>query len=443
MENEKKIEEKVSKKNKFKVPIIIVSVILVAVIGVIIYLYFSNGCAKDIYFDAIDNVKDALVENTVDSKVYEIKGNMDIEMSSNNTADDSQSLINIINNLDITYGMEFDVKNQKENIDLGLLYKDSKVADVSLNVLNDSIFVNLGSLYDKSIKVDSEELGQVWQSANYDDTKTLINELSEVLKNNLKDEYFTQNKETIKINNKDVKTNKYVLNIEGKEIYEFENGVIEDIKKNDKLVKILANMLYISSDEVIDELDAIQSDLEKDEDAVIRIETYSKKFTKEVVKVTIIDENNEKVEFVNIDKDVYEVTYTNDIATNVLGNMTITDDKFEFNFNYEGFEIKGSTSDKEINIECSYDGVIIKVQSTTERKKSNFAVEFNIKDEDISAKMKIDGTMEEIDKVSDRDNSNYINIENITEDEYLKIYENIYNNDTLLSLIEDISNLNL
>ena len=71
--------------------------------------------------------------------------------------------------------LNFDIFRTKQ------ILKRVKRKMFALNMNTLSIFVNLGSLYDKSIKVDSEELGQVWQSANYDDTKTLINELSEVL----------------------------------------------------------------------------------------------------------------------------------------------------------------------------------------------------------------------------------------------------------------------
>ncbi len=435
--NNNENEEKIGIKSKFKIPLIVIGVLLIVVLTIGIYKFFQVKDARSLYTSILNDFESKLVSNLNikdDAKIYSISGNLLINIDSNDS--EINSIGEILNNLKINYEVQMDLNKKLENVLLSTTYDNKNLLDLGLYLKEDTMYVDLGDLYNKNIKYSDEELKEVWEVIDTNDYETIIKEFNKIIQDNLKEEYFKEESGKTKVNGNDINTKSYILEIKGTEVYNFENNIINSIEENDNLIVLLSKTGGMTESDVVTYLDNAREELVENEDAIIRLEIHAKGFMEETAKV-LVNIDNEVIEFHQNKKDTYNIIYNDEEIGSLVNKknnkeVNINQDGNTFTYEYDGklctIEFKDNNARVYLNIENN--------------EKINFMLGVN--EDDTSIEIVLDGVISDaISEVSSKDNEEYVDYNNLTEEDMETIYNNLYNNEALLSLIEDLSQTSL
>lgn len=425
--------KKIKMKSIFKIPLIIISCLVVAVIGFGVFMYINDGNTYEIYSTIIDKVFNSIVTN-LDNGLETIKanGNIILEMSSDNLNAEEQSLMEIINDINIKYDIESSTKDKKTNVNLTAKYKDDDLLTIYGNIIEESTYIKIPTIYDKTIKANEFD-------AVFVDNKeilTLMEEFKLIIKNNLKEEYFSKEKDVLKINDKDVYVTKHTLEIKAKELFDLEKKIIDDIKDNDKIITVLADIYGIDKNEMINNLNSYRNELEYDEKLNLKVELYINIFTKKVERISFVDE--ESIIITKNDKNNYVITNDVNEISNIIGNIKIDDNEFVLSVTYDDVKLDYEVLGNDVNVKLGSDGLIIAGNVTNKDGKINVLYELIYEEDGMKFKVSMDGVIEETEEVSDKIINDYVLMDELTDEDYLSIYENLYSNETLMNLVADV-----
>lgn len=444
MEFENILEEpkKVKVKPKFTVSLVIIAVLIIALIGIGAYLYLNATSSKDVYLGIIDSsvkvLNQALTINDEESvKPYGATGEITMNLLSSDA--DIKSLANIVNNLKMNLNMEFDVEKKKENIDLDILYKSSNLINADLVVKENDIYVNLGTLYNKAIKLPTEDIEDIWETNDTENYKVIVNEFASVLKNSLDDKYFTEINEQIEISGTKINTIKYVMTLTEQDVETIRKAVLEGIKNNEKLMTALIEVSTITREEIISEIDTM-IDYKSEETYTLISEIYVNRVNKDVERIVIKDDTD-KVILDRIELNKYEIRLEGE-ENLVIGYVTMLEDNFNLTSDY---------ADVKTNVDVKMVDDTITINAVTEHEDETIEFNMSIKELNTSGYIRIKSTIDdidlkinfklegkEVDNVSDKMISNYIKYDDLTDDDYGNIMMNLYQNKAFYNLMSDL-----
>jgi len=421
-------------KKIFKIPLIIIGCLIIFILSLGCFIYFFDGNTYNIYNDIIDEtfIKIQVGVNNMPDKMKS-SGNLKLEMSGENLTSYEESLIDIINDISFEYLIEEDSVSKKGNVNVETKYNNEELLNLFVNFIDKDVFLKIPSLYDKAIK-GNEDIYYV--SIGKDELSNALEEIKKIIQKNLKSEYFDKEKITLKINNKSILTTKHILDISNTELYEFEKSVVDDIKYNDILLDILSKTNNIDKNEVINKLNSLRNELEVTED-FIKIELYVNLFSKKLERISLVD-SEESLIFTR-KSDMYEIRNTINDLTTYIGNIKITEDGTRIIIDYDEVLLDMEMENSNLNIKLKDNDCTLNSNMSFKDEKISYLYEISVMVDGVAMKITLDGVAEEIPKISDKIISNYIKIDEVTEEDYLKIYENLYKNETLLKLITDIS----
>ena len=421
-------------KKIFKIPLIIIGCLIIFILSLGCFIYFFDGNTYNIYNDIIDEtfIKIQVGVNNMPDKMKS-SGNLKLEMSGENLTSYEESLIDIINEISFEYLIEEDSVSKKGNVNVETKYNNEELLNLFVNFIDKDVFLKIPSLYDKAIK-GNEDIYYV--SIGKDELSNALEEIKKIIQKNLKSEYFDKEKITLKINNKSILTTKHILDISNTELYEFEKSVVDDIKYNDILLDILSKTNNIDKNEVINKLNSLRNELEVTED-FIKIELYVNLFSKKLERISLVD-SEESLIFTR-KSDMYEIRNTINDLTTYIGNIKITEDGTRIIIDYDEVLLDMEMENSNLNIKLKDNDCTLNSNMSFKDEKISYLYEISVMVDGVAMKITLDGVAEEIPKISDKIISNYIKIDEVTEEDYLKIYENLYKNETLLKLITDIS----
>lgn len=434
---ENKDNSKIKLKKCFKVPLIIIGVILLLLMLLGIFVYINDGNTKDIYNKVINEFTSELnflVEKN--NNANKVNGNIGLDCKSQVAlSSDEQAIFDLFNNLKIEYGIEIDTELEKANIDLKAKYEEDDLVDININNINDETFIGLGNLYDKKIKLNKEN---IWISyLTQKDKKDLILELSKILKNSLKEEYFSKEKEIIKISDKKIYTTKHTLELNAKDLYDVKISIIDEIKTSKVILEKMALNYNLSQSELINKLNSYRNELKVEEKEYLKIDLYLNLITKDLEKL-VIGNAEDKIIFTKVKKYEYDISYSDNNLSNLVGNLNVKDNKVKLTYDKD-IKINLEYDKKNINLNISDEEYKMNVNLTYNDDKMNYIIEFIVLDSDIEIKITIDGKIESIEKVSDKIITDFIKFEDMTDEDIAIIYSKLLENETLLTLITDIS----
>lgn len=421
--------------------------VLLAIIGVLVvvlivlgYLIYSKGpSSKNVYLRTIDEFSNSVskaIDKTDLNKLQELNYNLSFNLNSTNS--EYKEIAKIINNIKLNASLEEDYKNKKANVNLDVLYNNSSMIDGNIYINGKDLYAELPSLYSKLIKVPTDEtinLDELWNAYNKDNYKTILNELTKIVKNNLKEEYFTSSDEKITVLGKEANTSKQVLTLTGENMYDLENNIINDILNNDKLLKALSDTSNIEVNDLKEELNRTKSELTK-EDSKLVVELY-------------LNKSNQKLEYavMNTDSEKLELSKTSDDTFNILvnsekiGSIAFLKNGIDLIIDYENTNINLKLSEESLNITAKTEEANISIKLNGNEQKGKTVVNVNIPSEKIDLTINVDYEIKSIKSVKAKDYSNYVELDKMTEDDYNGIMTKLYENESLVTLIQDISNI--
>ena len=382
---EEKDFEKKSKKKGLIIFIVILAIILLALGGGYAYLKIANKPEK-----LFGKLIDEAFELKEDVKSYRME--LGIAASVNT---DNEELKAIIEGLKVKSITEIDLNKKIFNENLKISHEDNSIIDLNALIENDKAYIYSKDLFSKYIQIPEEDVGDLKNVFTQTDTdnKALENDFKQILKDELKPERLSQ--ENVTLNGKS--TTKSTLKLTAKETLELTNKVLSkayDYTKEENLKTL------------IEEIDTTIKDEEYNSKDYIEITLYTQGLKSELVKaeINVVDMDYEEIVLlleINIEtKNKYEIR--------VLSNEESTKKEEAA----EMFTVK-------VHLEDEHNGTI-KVKLNID-EDSSIIIRMNVKEE-------INPTIE------NRDVQNSVNMNELTELDYMEIYNNLQKNEILYNI---------
>ena len=441
MEEEKNVGE-VKVKNKYTLPLVIIGIVLVALIVLGVLKFLNNKSPKNVYISTIDGFAESFNKTIdVNEKLFDSSVSSDIEVKfdANATRSEFRAIANLLNKISLKGNAEVDKDKKSANVKMNLLYNGSNAINSNMHIRNNDIFVEIPDLYEKNIKVPDVEIGELWNTLNKEDLKTVINEFSSILKNNLKEEYFTKEETDAEIDGKKVKVSKQIMNLKENDVKVFEESIINDIQKNEKLLNSLANISGQSKEDIKSQIEDEKNNLNS-EYSSIKSEMHINKSNGELLYFTIISDS-ENLALTRTSENNYDILHNEE----KIGNAVFKDDEFEISAKYDGTNINYRVvtigKNAEITVKAEMDGILIEMLSTGDSSESSGYVRVKSSLYGIDVKVSFKTKYNSVSSVNSDSITNYVDADKIGEEELGKIMEKIQNNSVMSKMIQDISSL--
>lgn len=382
---EEKDFEKKSKKKGLIIFIVILAIILLALGGGYAYLKIANKPEK-----LFGKLIDEAFELKEDVKSYR----MDLGIAASvNT--DNENLKAIIEGLKVKSITEIDLNKKIFNENLKISHEDNSIIDLNALIENDKAYIYSKDLFSKYIQIPEEDVGDLKNVFTQTDTdnKALEKDFKQILKDELKPERLSQ--ENVTLNGK--RTTKSTLKLTAKETLELTNKVLSKAYEYTKEENLKT---------LIEEIDTTIKDEEYNSKDYIEITLYTQGLKSELVKaeINVVDMDYEEIVLlleINIEtKNKYEIR--------VLSNEESTKKEEAA----EMFTVK-------VHLEDEHNGTI-KVKMNLD-ENSSIIIRMNVKEE-------INPTIE------NRDIQNSVNMNELTELDYMEIYNNLQKNEILYNI---------
>ena len=418
-------EEKPKKKSK----ILLIIPIIIAVLGILGFVGFKvllNDKAVmklevKLLSKGANTALDALIKKAEagdEKAVTGYKGTLTLESDYQEDGIDLSKLKNY--QLNYTYVSD-PVKNQM-SAHATLTNQTIPVVDVQTLVDKDTAYVSLGDLLNKVIKMDASELRLDQTQDNVESlkaTQTLINKTEPIIVNFIDKQEFTKSKEEKEINGNSKKYNKVSVEFNMAELEKFiYSAYVED----DEVIKALSTLSGEEEKAIKESLTTSLNNADTENGTKVTLNTYKTTFATNADEMEIIidsdSENPTKIVIDTLkdesqyhiyvgDTELYSGTFTDetitfkDAAETMTATLTIKEDEFSGNFNY--------------NVEGM--GIQTTFESTTKDDVTNTTVNATIKYGETAYNFTLKNKLEKVSdaKIEELDTSTAVGMEELTE----------------------------
>lgn len=370
--------------------ILMVLVVLVVVGGIFLYKTLNSKNSIQMYLDmAFDYLESSVDNNDYDS----VTGNFSIEMNLQEIDNiENYQLYEMFNKIKISGNYEVDYSSNIMNIGLGADYDNKKLMDIDIYTAYGKAYIYLVDLYDRYIEESLDNYSDLFER-NTDDQKNVIVGLKRAFDGSLKEEYYTEEKVTVDSR----KLTKTVLNLTGENYLEFYKD-FSDILLDDK--EFLESFAEIFGTDV----DKVKAELSYDEDKFegtdgLKLVLYTDKFA-----------------FVKL-----EMLVSDDMGRIVVEKVN---EAYEYVMYDDGVEILSG---------------VVKV--VNDDNSSNVSFSFYVPEEKMGIEFILESSFELNGKVQVKDVTNSVSLDKITDDELMDIYNKLIENEGVVEIIQEVSDL--
>ena len=438
VENSNKVGVNEDKKKNTGLTVTLAVLGVLIVVGIVLGVlwFLKGGSTKNVYYQTIDNLASNAINNInrIEDELNKPLG-INANISANMTTSDSsmRQIASLLNKMNINMEMEMDYNNKVSNMTYDIKYNNGSLIKADLILNNDNAYVNLNSLYNKSIKLPSDSgIDNLWQAYDFESYKVVVGEMANILKLSLKEDYF--NTKDAKVNN--VNTKVYILTLTGKDMYNLELDVLNNMLQDEKLINALNSIVGSDVKEI---LENAKENITDEEETFIS-EIYVNKSTKKLEKVNI-NINGNAIELNKTDVDKFDIVlYNNDNKVDI-GYVIMSDTNFTISLKDTGVDIaletKVENSTEIINLNFEAYGTYIKLNLERQEESGKAGITLS-DDNNNKLSLNIDYTMKQISKVTLKNVSNYVELDKMTDNDYNTIMQNLYQNSTLMSLMQSL-----
>ena len=360
---------------------LLVGLLVIVVIGVIAFILLNRIDPKKYYLDSFSNMKNYLIKNT-DAYSKDFTGDFDLKMKTTST--DSYKKLFADTEVSGNYG--YSSLNKQILLNLDSKYQNAELISANVFLANNKIYYKSTGLLNNYYFSEMDKYDDLFNNANADNNKNIINGIMDGINSSLKDSYFDVTKE----NNEKV----VELKISGDNYKQFITDLFNNLKNNADFMKSYASLSGMTNSEITSDFDNTLTEITNDNE--LNIKTYL--LNNKIDKITLAlkqDINEINLEY---NKNTNLITYN--ISSNDLkadGNLTITSTD------------TGSSLDLVVN----YDGM-------------TYTLTTNVKYNQTFTAPIISGAQD---------------INDITEDDSETLLSGLYNNQTLLKFVQALYNL--
>lgn len=307
------VEPSVKPKKSKKVFIIVAIVFALILIALLIVKFFVFT-PKNLFFkginEAYSNTIEKIEKNDKNDKTLSLKTNttFDVKVNDKYVDDSTKQMLDFINNLKLEMNESIDSKTL--NFDLNtILSNSSDKLELELYKREKAMYVGLGNLYSKYIKLDVSEVKDLdTESLNY-----VAKELKNIFLNSLDNSKFKQEKANITLQDKEMKVNKISYEFDKDEIKRILKEMKEKINNNQKLLDKMTSVTGKTKEELNQTFEDLLNEVEssyKEElaNSKVVLTVYTKGLLNDIIGYSLTvkeDQNNIKLTYF-YNKDVKE-----------------------------------------------------------------------------------------------------------------------------------------
>lgn len=427
-EENKKLEQKILKKKK-KTNVIeplIVVILLLACFYIAYFVIVSSSRAR------LNNGITTLF-NKANKVISDISSynNESYTMSGGASFSTTTDYLKFLSKYEYKFNFSHNLKDKINSGNITMINSlDNNSLDISYKETEDMLYLQSNKLayYPLSVKLDTKK-------SNID-YNLLKNDLV-IIKNIILEEISIPKSETIKdtisINNQDIKVKKLRITYTRDDINNLVNKVKKRILENDTLVNDIATSVGIAKDKVNDYLNET-SEIDCDD---ISIDVYTKGIMHDVLGISILMDNQELVRVINYNKD-YQVKVIDEDNQEIY--MTLYGKKLELSYsNVRILSLDINSFDKE-KIDIDYEANLItakyngKLLVNSDDSNNEFMLTFIDKnDSRVNGTLNMNYTKSKEEKTYEFDTTDSMDVSDLSNEEMTQIGRNflgfIINND--------------
>ena len=324
--------------------------------------------------------------------------------------------------------------NLKDNINSGNITMinslDNNSLDISYKETEDMLYLQSNKLayYPLSVKLDTKK-----SNIDYNLLKNNLVIIKDIILEEISIPKSETIKDTISINNQDIKVKKLRITYTKDDINNLVNKVKKRILENDTLVNDIATSVGIAKDKVNDYLNET-SEIDCND---ISIDVYTKGIMHDVLGISILMDNQELVRVINYNKD-YQVKVIDEDNQEIY--MTLYGKKLELSYsNVRILSLDINNFDKE-KIDIDYEANLItakyngKLLVNSDDSNSEFMLTFIDKnDSSVNGTLNMNYTKSKEEKTYEFDTTDSMDVSDLSNEEMTQIGRNflgfIINND--------------
>lgn len=379
---------------------LIVAALAILVALVLVYFLVLNN-PKFIFGKTIDKLL------TVDTQTYEsvkmsteIKASVDLEDSS------YQEELSELEKFTLKAGIQMDLEEKQEIVDLGLEYDDEAVIDAQLYYNDGEMYAYLEGLFDKYIELDMDEetkasFDEIFESAtskeNLKNTEKAVAIVREELKEQIKENgEFEKKKDEIEVGEDEVKVTKTTVTISEKQLLKITTNIISNLAENEEFLECFEDETI---EDGLKELAELMEENKTEGKGKITISLYTKGLL-----------NNK---LVAVDAQIYVPEEETTIVASVVKE---DEDIYSYSISGKSAGIKIDFANGKVEIEKDKD---------SKKEQSGKAIITVEVVELGSAKLEIDYSVEYDQGIDKIDTSKSVNMNDLTEDDLQSIEEKL------------------
>lgn len=443
------------KERKNKSILLIIVALLIVALGLVgvNYLYNRNATnTENVYYAVIDNVENAMVKYIDNIDLYNKPFGNDITLNINGTSSDKEinNILNIIKDMSFNLNTKTDYQNKRISADYKISYTNSSLVNGNLYVNDENIYVNLGELYNKYIKLLPENTSDndfqintssLWNAVGNKELKSIIEESSKILKESLKEEYFSRTEEKINVLGKEIDVYNHTLKLNETDIKEIIITFIDKLSKNDTIIANLKALTNETEETIKNALTELKNNIQIDPvtfESNIYMNKNSNKLEEMHLKI-----NDEELSFIKDNEEVFNINYN----SSKLGTVKVNDQSVTFTFNdtETNTNLVIELGDNKTALTLKAEGININLEVnkvSEDNTKVKFSFNGKIVEDNYNLTINIDIKNNAVDKVESKNVSNAVSIDAITEEESNQIINKLYNNSAFMTLMGKIASLN-
>lgn len=215
------------------------------VIAVLIVIALIIGISYSFILSKPERVFDAYIDKifeSEDTSYTSVKMNAKMQLSADLEDETMQDTFDEISKCILEVGLQADVEEEQEIIDMGLEYDNQAVIDSQIYYDNGEIYAYFEDIYDKYINLEMDEdtqnaIKEVFNTADKEqikDNKKAMKILRDELKAQIKEEgNFEKEKVSVDIGDKEKNVTKVTLTLSEKELYKVISNICLNLADND------------------------------------------------------------------------------------------------------------------------------------------------------------------------------------------------------------------
>ena len=427
-EENKKLEQKILKKKK-KTNVIeplIVVILLLACFYIAYFVIVSSSRAR------LNNGITTLFNKA--NKVISDLGSYNNEsytMSGGASFSTTTDYLKFLSKYEYKFNFSHNLKDKINSGNITMINSlDNNSLDISYKETEDMLYLQSNKLayYPLSVKLDTKK-----SNIDYNLLKNNLVIIKDIILEEISIPKSETIKDTISINNQDIKVKKLRITYTKDDINDLVNKVKKKILENDTLVNDIATSVGIAKDKVNDYLNET-SEIDCDD---ISIDVYTKGIMRDVLGISILMDNQELVRVINYNKD-YQVKVIDEDNQEIY--MTLYGKKLELSYsNVRILSLDINSFDKE-KIDIDYEANLItakysgKLLVNSDDSNSEFMLTFIDKnDSSVNGTLNMNYTKSKEEKTYEFDTTDSMDVSDLSNEEMTQIGRNflgfIINND--------------